>query len=71
MLHVKDRISRASERHPFTYVLPGQGEFPMAALRRALQADNLAGPVSLEWEKLWHPALPPLEAALDAAAGWW
>lgn len=70
-VHVKDSVSRASERHPFTYVLPGQGEFPMATLRLALQADKFAGPVSLEWEKLWHPYLPAIEAALDAATGWW
>lgn len=70
-VHVKDSVSRPSERHPFTYVLPATGEFPMAALRRALLADSFAGPVSLEWEKLWHPYLPDVEVALEAAAGWW
>jgi sugar phosphate isomerase/epimerase len=70
-VHVKDSISRPSDRHPFTYVLPGRGEFPMGTLRRALQDDHYAGPVSLEWEKLWHPYLPEIDDALDAAAGWW
>jgi sugar phosphate isomerase/epimerase len=72
-VHVKDSISVPSAKHPFTYVLPGDGEFPLAPLLAALQADVYTGPVSLEWEKLWHPYLPPLEDALRAAAArkWW
>lgn len=71
-IHVKDSISRPSERHPFSYVLPGEGEFAMAPLCAALQAD-FTGCVSLEWEKLWHPYLAPLDDALTAAAkrNWW
>jgi len=70
-VHVKDSISRPSARHPFTFVLPGAGEFPMAPLRARLAAE-FAGPVSLEWERRWHPSLPPLDEALAAAAGgWW
>ncbi len=72
-VHVKDSVSRPSERHPFTYVLPGDGEFPMAALRRQLQADGYTGPISLEWERHWHPELAPIEHALSAATdrNWW
>ena len=72
-IHVKDSVSRPTERHPFTYVLPGEGEFPMAPLRAALEADGYAGALSLEWERLWHPYLPTLESALTAAAErrWW
>ena len=72
-LHVKDSIAVPSARHPFTYVLPGEGAFPFEPLRAALRADRFAGPVSLEWEKLWHPYLPSLEEALRVAAlrGWW
>ncbi|MBA4136222.1 MAG: sugar phosphate isomerase/epimerase [Opitutus sp.] len=71
-VHVKDSISRPSARHPFTYVLPGAGEFPMAPLRAAL-AGEFRGTVSLEWERQWHPYLPPLEDALRAGAErkWW
>lgn len=71
-VHVKDSVSRASARHPFTYVLPGDGEFPMAPLCAVLQTE-FSGCVSLEWEKLWHPYLPPLNDALVAAAkrSWW
>jgi sugar phosphate isomerase/epimerase len=72
-VHVKDSIGVPSARHPFTYVLPGDGGFPIAPLLAALRADDYRGGVSLEWEKLWHPYLPPLEDALRVAAerGWW
>jgi sugar phosphate isomerase/epimerase len=72
-IHVKDSISRPSGKHPYTYVLPGDGEFPMRRLADALGRDGYAGAVSLEWEKQWHPYLPPLELALQAAdgRGWW
>jgi Sugar phosphate isomerases/epimerases len=71
-VHVKDSVSVPSARHPYTYVLPGEGEFPMAGLRETLAAE-FGGPVSLEWEKLWHPDLAPLERALEAGAArrWW
>jgi sugar phosphate isomerase/epimerase len=71
-VHVKDSISRPSAKHPHTYVPPGDGEFPIAPLRAALQAE-FSGTVCLEWEKLWHPYLGPLDDALAAAArrNWW
>jgi len=72
-LHVKDSVAVPSARHPFTYVLPGDGGFPMAALMAAVRVAGFTGPVSLEWEKQWHPYLPPLETALRVAAvrTWW
>ncbi|MDO8539869.1 MAG: TIM barrel protein [Opitutaceae bacterium] len=72
-VHVKDSINVPSARHPHTYVLPGEGDFPIAPLLAALRADGFSGPVSLEWEKLWHPYLPSLDAALShaKARGWW
>jgi sugar phosphate isomerase/epimerase len=72
-VHVKDSISQPSARHPLTYVKPGDGEFPAAALFAALHADAYSGPVSLEWEKLWHTYLGPLDEALAAAnaRAWW
>ncbi|MDB6115788.1 MAG: Sugar phosphate isomerase/epimerase [Lacunisphaera sp.] len=71
-LHVKDSVSEPSARHPFTYVLPGEGEFPMAKLREVLRAE-FTGCVSLEWEKMWHPYLPSIEEALTVAQqrDWW
>ena len=72
-IHVKDSVSRPSARHPVTYVLPGDGEFPIARLLDVLRTDNYSGPLSLEWERMWHPYLPPLDEALRCAEarGWW
>jgi sugar phosphate isomerase/epimerase len=72
-VHIKDSIGVPSARHPFTYVLPGDGEFPIGPLLEALRADRFRGPVSLEWEKMWHPYLPSLAVALETAATrrWW
>lgn len=72
-IHVKDSIATPSARHPYTYVQPGNGEFPMPALLESLRRDTYAGPMSLEWERHWHPSLEPLEEALTSAAdhNWW
>jgi sugar phosphate isomerase/epimerase len=72
-VHVKDSIAVPSARHPFTYVLPGDGDFPMASLLAALRVDGFRGRVALEWERMWHPYLPTLDEALDVAAQrrWW
>jgi sugar phosphate isomerase/epimerase len=72
-IHVKDSISVPSARHPYTYVLPGDGNFPIAPVLRALDEDRFVGGVSLEWEKMWHPYLPSLDEALTTAAArnWW
>lgn len=71
-VQVKDSIGVASARHPFTYVLPGDGGFPIAPLLAALRDDRYEGVISLEWEKLWHPYLPTLDEALATAGrGWW
>jgi sugar phosphate isomerase/epimerase len=72
-IHVKDSVNRPSARHPYTYVLPGEGEFPLKALAEALSRDGYGGFVSLEWEKKWLPELPSLEVALETAArsNWW
>ncbi|WP_309550497.1 sugar phosphate isomerase/epimerase family protein [Rhizobium rhizogenes] len=72
-LHVKDSVSQPSEKLPYSYALPGTGEFPMAALLSVLAADGYAGVMSLEWERLWHTQLPPLDLALQEARkrDWW
>lgn len=69
-VHVKDSVAVPSARHPFTYVLPGGGDFPMGPLADTLRRASFRGVVSLEWERLWHPYLPPLEEALAAARTW-
>jgi len=63
-VHVKDSINQPSARHPYTYVLPGDGAMPLPETVKVLRENNFSGCVSLEWEKLWHPYLPPLHDAL-------
>ncbi len=71
-IHVKESVSIPAGNHPFSFVLPGTGEFPMATLQPQLAAE-FTGAVSLEWERHWHPDLPPLAEALQSASalGWW
>lgn len=67
-VHLKDSIARPSARHPFTYVLPGDGEFAGGEVMQRLRAGGYRGAFSLEWERRWHPYLAPLPAAM---AAWW
>lgn len=69
---MKDSVSKPSANHPYSYVAPGEGEFPAAPLMKLLR-DEFAGPVCLEWDKLWHAYLTPLDGALATANAkkWW
>ena len=71
-VHVKDSVDDRSIPAGHRYTLPGAGGFPWAELQEAWRRQPYEGIVSLEWEKKWHPELPPLEDALAAArvAGW-
>ncbi|MBQ9083747.1 MAG: sugar phosphate isomerase/epimerase [Clostridia bacterium] len=60
-VHIKD-YHRTDGR----LCLPGDGDLPLSPILRQLEADEFDGFVSLEWERLWHPELPEIEAALDA-----
>jgi sugar phosphate isomerase/epimerase len=70
-IHVKDSVSRPAGKQLYTYVPPGEGEFPAGPLLEILRRE-FSGVVSLEWERHWHPTLAPLEVALEAAgkSGW-
>jgi sugar phosphate isomerase/epimerase len=72
-VHIKDSVSVASARHPYTYVLPGTGEMPAREVLDILRTQNFQGAVALEWEKMWHPYLCDLSDALGACrtATWW
>ena len=64
-VHVKDSVDRPSARHPHTYVLPGDGQMPLTEVIELLRKHRFDGFVSLEWERSWHPYLPPLREALS------
>ncbi len=66
-VHVKDSISKASARHPFTYVNLGDGEFPLPATLDLLKQNQYQGFVCIEWERMWHPYLPELKEAFTRA----
>ena len=72
LVQIKDSISVPSGQHPYTYVLPGTGEFPAQEVFTLLKENHYQGVLSLEWERQWYPALPPIDQALDAlvANGW-
>ncbi len=59
-IHIKDH-----RRSPKQLTLPGEGEIPLVPILRQLCADGFDGCVSLEWERKWHPELPPIEEALE------
>jgi len=65
-VHYKDSVSVPGAPDAHRYVFPGAGEFPTADLLELLKRENFEGGFSLEWEKLWHPELPPLRQALQA-----
>jgi sugar phosphate isomerase/epimerase len=68
-LHVKD--SKVKDDGGRQYTLPGKGDFPMPELLSCLHSHDTRIPLSLEWERHWHPELPPLDEALMAARVWW
>jgi sugar phosphate isomerase/epimerase len=63
-VQIKDSVDKPSARHPYSYVLPGDGQMPLREVMALLQRENFSGFVSLEWERHWHPYLPPLRDAL-------
>jgi sugar phosphate isomerase/epimerase len=65
-LQIKDERSPAD---PVPVPL-GEGSYPVTELAAALDASAWTGWLALEWERKWHPTLPPLDAALVAAHDW-
>jgi sugar phosphate isomerase/epimerase len=71
-IHIKDSVSVPSARHPYSYCLLGEGEFPADDVFNVLKTNNFKGVVSLEWERKWHPYLDDLDTALQSlkTSGW-
>lgn len=65
-VHIKDhvRIAAGSGTRSFRLTMPGDGEIPIRDIVRRLALDSYSGYFSLEWERMWHPELPPIEDAL-------
>lgn len=67
-VHVKDLRRHGAD---IEYVLTGEGQFPFPAFFAELARASYNGFVSFEWEKQWHPELPPAEVALPNFMQWW
>jgi sugar phosphate isomerase/epimerase len=64
LAQVKD-ARRAPERADgWQLVLLGAGEVPVEEMIALLIAHGYTGPISVEWEKRWHPEIEPAEIAL-------
>ncbi|TDO54918.1 sugar phosphate isomerase/epimerase [Kribbella sp. VKM Ac-2527] len=63
-VQIKDNDSNQA----FKPVAIGAGDYPIADLLAALDGTDYW--LSLEWERKWHPELPPLAEALAATRRW-
>lgn len=66
----KDGV-RTPGTNTVTLMLPGEGELPLLAMRELVAgisaAHGITDPwISLEWERAWHPHLPPVVEALES-----
>ncbi|WP_223147534.1 sugar phosphate isomerase/epimerase family protein [Georgenia wutianyii] len=66
-VQVKDATGPPSAPVP---ALTGSGDMPLALMADTLDATGYTGWVSLEWERAWHPQVPPLDQALAATVRW-
>lgn len=65
-VQVKDAVLPDST----TPVLLGEGTLPLDEFARLLIEQGYAGPITLEWERAWHPEAAPLELALASFRAW-
>jgi len=67
-VHVKDGRPNDSKPGTWELCLLNEGTVPLREAFSALKHSGYDGPLSLEWEKLWHPELAEPEIALPQAA---
>lgn len=66
-VHIKDL---QQQQDTWSYVLSGEGEFPLHELKSALDQLLYDRFLSFEWEKKWHPSIADPEIALPHFARW-
>jgi sugar phosphate isomerase/epimerase len=64
LAQVKDARRAPARPDGWQLVLLGEGEVPVREMLGLLQAGGYGGPISVEWEKRWHPEIEPPEVAL-------
>ena len=65
-VQLKDEPSPVDRRPVFL----GAGGVPLGHILDLLAERGYAGVYSLEWERAWHPAIPPIQDAVRAAQRW-
>ncbi|MBN1219022.1 MAG: sugar phosphate isomerase/epimerase [Anaerolineae bacterium] len=72
--HVKDAVYNPDHAQAMAdgwrYVLPGQGQLPLAEAIKLLKRHGYDGWLLFEHEKRWHPNLPDPEVAFPAFVKW-
>lgn len=72
--HVKDAVYDTSHERAmqdgWRYVLPGEGQLPLAEAIGVLQKNGYDDWIMFEHEKRWHPTLPEPEIAFPAFVKW-
>ena len=58
-IHVKD--SRVFSETDFDFMLPGEGILPLPGMIELLKKGGYQGYYSFEWERGWHPEIPPCD----------
>jgi sugar phosphate isomerase/epimerase len=58
------QLKDLATRDDLTPVLPGDGAIPLRRIVGLLEDAGYDGWLSLEWERAWHPGIPPVEVAL-------
>jgi sugar phosphate isomerase/epimerase len=61
--HVKDSRRAPESASGYELCLTGAGDIPLAAIVAVLKHGRYSGYLTFEWEKRWHPELPPPEEA--------
>jgi sugar phosphate isomerase/epimerase len=64
LAQVKDAQRAPDRADGWQLVLLGDGEVPVREMLATLMAERYRGPVSVEWEKRWHPEIEAPEQAL-------
>ncbi|MBN1991657.1 MAG: sugar phosphate isomerase/epimerase [Anaerolineae bacterium] len=73
-VHVKDAVYQPNHAQAmpdgWRYVLPGQGQLPLAEAINLLKQNGYEGWLLFEHEKRWHPDLPEPEVVFPAFVQW-
>jgi fatty-acyl-CoA synthase len=64
LAQVKDARRDTTRNDGWQLVLLGEGEVPVRAMLKLLDAGGYQGWISVEWEKRWHPEIEQPEVAL-------